>query len=206
MIATYAPEFATLALTHFLLMIMPGPDFAISISQAVRYGRRAGIVTALGIGTGISVHVLYTLLGVGTLMHTFPALLRWASALGAAYLLYVGWSLIRSQPKVDIDTSAPAQVERSAFATGFLTNALNPKVTLFFLAIFTTLINANTPLAVQIFYGVWMCVASAAWFSLVSILFSQTKIRQAFLRHSHWFERIMGIVLIGFAIGLFWQW
>jgi len=83
---------------------------------------------------------------------------------------------------------------------------LNPKATLFFLAIFTTLVSASTPIGVQIFYGVWMCTVNATWFSLVSILFSQIKVRRAFLRQGHWFERIMGALLIGFAIRLLWQW
>ena len=208
MIAIYASEFAALAVTHFLAVVAPGPDFAVSISQTVRYGRRVGIITALGIGAGISVHVLYTLLGVGTLMHTSPAILHWAKILGAAYLLYLGWCLIRSQPRtnIDIDTTVPVKTGRGAFVTGFLTNALNPKATLFFLAIFTTIVSASTPMGVQIFYGVWMCSVNAAWFALVSILFSQTKVRQAFLRRGHWFERIMGALLIGFAIRLLWQW
>lgn len=208
MIATYAPEFAALAVTHFLAVLAPGPDFAVTISQTVRHGRRVGIITALGIGSGISVHVLYTLLGVGTLMHTSPAILHWAKALGAGYLLYLGWVLIRSQArtKSDIDTVVAVQAERGAFVTGFLTNALNPKATLFFLAIFTTLVSARTPMGLQIFYGAWMCTVNAVWFALVSILFSHSKVRQAFLRRGHWFERVMGVLLIGFALRLLSQW
>lgn len=203
---TYLPEFAALAVTHFLAVVAPGPDFAVTISQTVRHGRRVGIITALGIGAGISVHVLYTLLGVGTLMHTSPEILHWAKVVGAAYLLYLGWSLIRAKARGDSDSLVAVPPARGAFLTGFLTNALNPKATLFFLAIFTTLVSTTTPLGVQIFYGAWMCGVNAAWFALVGILFSQTKIRQAFLRNGHWFERIMGVLLIGFALRLLWQW
>jgi RhtB (resistance to homoserine/threonine) family protein len=204
----YVAEFIALAAAQFLVMIAPGPDFAITISQTIRNGRRAGILTALGISAGVVVHVLYTLLGVGTLMRTTPEILHWAKALGAAYLLYLGWCLIRSQPQTNSgnDSAKPKQSGHGAFVTGFLTNALNPKVTLFFLAIFTTLVSASTPIEVQIFYGVWMCFISAVWFALVSVLFSQQKVLQAFLPIGHWFERVMGVVFIGFAIRLFWQW
>ncbi|ERO61423.1 hypothetical protein P308_09075 [Pseudomonas piscis] len=65
MLSTYLGEFATLALVHFLAVLAPGPDFAVTIRQSVRFGRLVGTCTALGIGAGISVHVLYTLLGVG---------------------------------------------------------------------------------------------------------------------------------------------
>ncbi|AXI03154.1 LysE family translocator [Aquirhabdus parva] len=211
MISTYLPEFLTIALVHFLALIAPGPDFAVTISQTIRYGRRVGQLTALGIGSAISIHVLYTLLGVGALMHTSPQILHGVKILGAIYLLYLGWKLIRSQANTgsesDLDNLALAnQAKRGAYLTGFFTNALNPKATLFFLAIFTTLISATTPMSVQIFYGVWMCIVTALWFILVSILFSQDKIRQAFLKQGHWFERIMGIVLIAFALKLVWQW
>lgn len=197
-----------LAITHFLAVVAPGPDFAVTISQTVQHGRRVGIITALGIGAGISVHVFYTLLGVGTLMHTSPEILRWAKVLGAAYLLYLGWGLIRSEVRTidTVETPIPPKAGRGAFVTGFLTNALNPKATLFFLSIFTTIVSASTPIGIQIFYGVWMCVINALWFAAVSLLFSQSKVREAFLRRGHWFERAMGILLIGFAIRLLWKW
>jgi len=208
MLNNYPSEFAALAITHFLAAVAPGPDFAITISQTVRHGRKVGVITALGIGAGISIHVLYTLLGVGTLMHTSPDLLHWAKAIGACYLIYLGWALIRSKARIatDIDTAAAESAGRGAFITGFLTNALNPKATLFFLAIFTTLISASTPKGLQIFYGIWMCAVNAIWFALVSILFSQPTVRLAFLRCGHWFERAMGVLLIGFAIRLLLRW
>ena len=92
----YTTEFLTLAVVHFLAVVAPGPDFAITVRQSVRYGRTVGMVTALGIGMGISLHVGYTLLGVGALLHTYPWLLTVASVLGAGYLVYLGVALIRS--------------------------------------------------------------------------------------------------------------
>ena len=66
----YLHEFLILALVHFLAVVAPGPDFAVVIQQSVSHGRKMGIVTALGIGAGISVHVLYTILGFGLLIKT----------------------------------------------------------------------------------------------------------------------------------------
>ena len=97
-------------------------------------------------------HVLYTLLGVGALMHTTPWLLTVAKVVGGAYILYLGVSLMRSKPKTVLEGDKGADepvVEQTllkAFTTGFLTNATNPKATLFFLAIFTTIISTTTPL------------------------------------------------------------
>ncbi|WP_433739241.1 LysE family translocator [Pseudomonas putida] len=205
MLSNYLGEFLALATIHFLAVVAPGPDFAVTIRQSVRFGRWVGICTALGIGAGISVHVLYTLLGVGALMHTTPWLLTAAKVIGGAYILYLGISLLRSKPKPvlegekDVDEPNGEQTLMKAFTTGFLTNATNPKATLFFLAIFTTLISATTPLQIQALYGVWMCCVNALWFVVVALFFSSHKVRLLFLRMGHWFERTMGVILILFA-------
>ncbi|WP_339544994.1 LysE family translocator [Pseudomonas sp. RA_35y_Pfl2_P32] len=205
MLSNYLGEFLALATIHFLAVVAPGPDFAVTIRQSVRFGRWVGICTALGIGAGISVHVLYTVLGVGALMHTTPWLLTVAKVLGGGYIVYLGVSLLRSKPKSTLDSEPVAaapeapQSLRKAFTTGFLTNATNPKATLFFLAIFTTLISATTPLGVQALYGLWMCLVNALWFVLVALFFSSNRVRQQFMRMGHWFERTMGVILILFA-------
>ena len=212
MYSNYLGEFLALATIHFLAVVAPGPDFAVTIRQSVRFGRLVGICTALGIGAGISVHVLYTLLGVGALMHTTPWLLTVAKVIGGAYILYLGVSLLRSKPKSAIEgekTSEEPVVEQTlfkAFSTGFLTNATNPKATLFFLAIFTTIISAQTPLQIQAFYGLWMCFVNALWFVIVALFFSSSKVRLLFMRMGHWFERTMGVVLILFAGRLMLSW
>ncbi|MGE7957816.1 LysE family translocator [Pseudomonas sp. NPDC089530] len=205
MLSNYLGEFLALATIHFLAVVAPGPDFAVTIRQSVRFGRVVGLCTAIGIGAGISVHVLYTLLGVGALMHATPWLLNVAKVVGGAYILYLGVSLLRSKPRTSFEGSdgvgdqAQRQSLPRAFMTGFLTNATNPKATLFFLAIFTTVISASTPLKVQALYGLWMCGVNALWFVIVALFFSSPRVRLLFMRMGHWFERTMGVILILFA-------
>jgi threonine/homoserine/homoserine lactone efflux protein len=211
----YTREFLTLALVHFLAVVAPGPDFAVTVRQSVRFGRAMGMATALGIGIGISLHVGYTLLGVGALLHAHPWLLVLASVLGAAYLAYLGVLLVRSCPHAstsdttdDMTTFGAAGAVPSlpsAFWLGFLANASNPKATLFFLAMFTTLVQPATPLPVQALYGLWMCGVNAGWFMIVAVLFTVVRVRDAFLRMDHWLERLMGVVLLLFALRLVLQ-
>ena len=204
----YWAEFAALAIVHLLAVIAPGPDFAVAVRQTVRYGRKAGIFTALGIGAGISVHLIYTLVGVGALLHTSPRLMDGARWIGAAYLVYLGIKFLaptKAEPgtaMVEEDEAVVRQRPLQSFGIGFMTNATNPKATLFFLAVFTTIVSAQTPLSVQILYGAWMATVNAAWFVLVSLAFSARVVRERFLRNSHWFERVMGVLLIGFAVRL----
>jgi len=205
----YLGEFLSLTIIHFLAVVAPGPDFAVTIRQSIRFGRRSGIGTAFGIGAGISVHVVYTLLGVGALMQATPLLLLAAELVGASYLLYLGSIFIRKVGQqtngLSLDTSGGTKSFYRSFVLGFLTNATNPKATLFFLAVFTTVVSAATPLSIQMLYGTWMCFVNATWFVLVSFIFASEGMRQRFLRIGHWFERFTGILLIVFSLRLFWS-
>ncbi|PIL69995.1 lysine transporter LysE, partial [Acinetobacter baumannii] len=164
---------------------------------------------AIGIGVGISVHVFYTLVGIGFLIQQSEWLMSLIRTVGAAYLVYLGWQCLRSQPNTNIEINGQAGSDTpslfKAFTMGFLTNALNPKATIFFLAIFTTIVSTTTPMKVQVFYGIWMCMVNAIWFMVVSVLFAQPIVRKRFLEFGVYFERVMGVLLIGIALRLIWS-
>ncbi|WP_455232302.1 LysE family translocator [Geopseudomonas aromaticivorans] len=200
----YWSEFLTVALIHLLAVASPGPDFAVVIRESVSHGRRAGLFTALGVGSGIFLHVAYSLLGIGLIVaqsERLFALLKW---LAAAYLLYIGWHALQARPAdpaaLRTLAASAAPSGRSAFASGLLTNALNPKVTLFFLSVFSVVIDPHTPRLIQAGYGVYLMVATTGFFCAMALLFSQTRVRSWFARMGHWFDRLMGAILI--ALGL----
>lgn len=205
----YLPEFVSLALVHLILVVIPGPDFVITVRQSIQHGRTHGIITAIGIGTGLSVHVIYTLLGVAAITHAIPWLLQLLKIIGALYLCYLGVILIKSANspnKVGINKHEEKEKEKQAlkksFILGFLTNVFNPKATIFFIAVMVSIVSINTPLTIKIGYGVWMCSVNALWFILVSVLFSQP-IFQAWLeRQTQKIERICGGVLLLFSMQL----
>lgn len=201
-------EFTTLAVLHALAVISPGPDFAIVLRQSVVHGRRVALATSAGIGSGIVVHVLYSVLGLGLLLRTSPRVLEVIQIVGAAYLLWLGIQSLRARPRSDVAAESSPQADasgggvRRAFITGFLTNATNVKATWFFLSVFTVVVSPQTPRWLQGAYGAWMAVTTTLWFSLVSFGFSQPAVRRAFLRRGHWFDRAMGVVLIALAVRL----
>ncbi|GGU63867.1 lysine transporter LysE [Pseudomonas laurentiana] len=200
----YWAEFLTVALIHLLAVASPGPDFAVVVRESVTHGRRAGTWTAFGVGTAIFLHVGYSLLGIGLIVSQSIMLFNALKWLAAAYLLYIGFKALRSGPaKPGSDEVQAATVERTprgAFVAGFMTNGLNPKATLFFLSLFTVVINPHTPLLVQAGYGVYLALATGLWFCLVAMLFSQQRVRAGFARMGHWFDRAMGAVLVALGI------
>ncbi len=192
-------------------MASPGPDFAIILKQSLVRGRRVALWTSVGIGSGILVHIAYCVLGIGLLLHKSPVLFKAMTWAGAAYLAWLGIQGLRARPAQgsapgfeDQATPSPAEQSssRSAWVLGFLTNVLNPKATLFFLALFTGGISPETPRFIQFGYGLWMAVSTAAWFSCVSILFTRPEIRVRFYGWSHWVDRVMGLVLLAIALKL----
>lgn len=201
----YWAEFLTVALIHLLAVASPGPDFAVVLKESVAHGRRAGLFTAWGVGTGILLHVAYSLLGIGLLVSQSVLLFNLLKYLAAAYLVYIGIRALRAQPAPELalpQADGVLRTARAAFVAGFVTNGLNPKATLFFLSLFTVVINPHTPLTVQACYGLYLAVATALWFTLVALLFSHDRVRRGFARLGHWFDRLMGgvLVLLGIKI------
>ena len=199
----YWTEFLTVALVHLLAVASPGPDFAIVLRESVSNGRHAGIWTALGVGSGILLHVGYCLLGIGLIVSQSIVLFNLLKWLAAAYLIYIGIRALQARPADPASAELAPLATRSprvAFVRGFVTNGLNPKATLFFLSLFTLVISPQTPLLVQAGYGLYLALATALWFCAVALLFSQARVRRGFVRLGHWFDRLMGAVLVGLGI------
>ena len=200
------PEFLTIALVHLLAVASPGPDFAMVLRQSIVSGRRPAIFTSIGIGAGILVHVCYCLLGLGLVISRSLVLFNLVKLVGAAYLLYVGWHSLRAQPVdtavVNAASAATPPSAAQALRIGFLTNLLNPKATLFFLSLFSLVIKPQTPLPIQLGYGLYMAVATGLWFSALSLFLTRPGVRGFFRRFGHWAERLMGTVLIALGIRL----
>lgn len=199
----YIFEFAGLAPIFFLAVIMPGPDFAMTLRQSIGRGRQAGIFTGLGIAAAIFVHATYTILGVGLIISQSIIAFNIVKLLGAAYLLYLGIQTLRAPaPKAPSFAQGEADNGQSvlkSFGIGFLTNLLNPKATLFFVSIFTNLVSVTTPAQIQFTYVTIMSATLFIWFTLVSIFFTTPKVRETFYATGKWFNRITGIALIFLA-------
>ncbi len=202
----YWREFLTIMVAHALAVASPGPDFAIVLRQSITHGRRTAVWTSAGVGTAILLHVTYSLLGLGFLIRGSALWFTVVKYAGAAYIAWLGVQALRTRPRDPAlgsgENGSPLPTARAAFLTGFFTNALNPKATLFFLSLFVLLVNPQTPRLVQAGYGLWMALATMAWFSFVALVFTKPEVRKSFLRHGHWIDRALGVVFLGFALSL----
>ncbi|QQQ03373.1 LysE family transporter [Lysobacter enzymogenes] len=181
-----------------LAVISPGPDFAMVSRNSLLHSRRAGALTALGIALGVWVHVGYTLLGVGLLIRESIQLYAALKLLGALYLIWLGVRMLRSRAHDAPAPDAPvASGDLAALRAGFLTNALNPKCTVFVVSLFLQVVGPDTPLAIKLGYGAFVSGAHLLWFALVALLFSQGAVRARLLRWRVAIDRAFGALLVG---------
>lgn len=200
---SYLPEFLTVAAIHLLAVMSPGPDFVMITRNSLMYSKRTGIYSSLGLALGILLHITYSLIGIGLVISKSIVLFSTIKLFGAAYLVYIGYQSLKSKRHAVDMTSQEKKTDlspRSAIRLGFLTNALNPKATLFFLALFTQVINPQTPLAIKILYGAEMCTMQFAWFAFVATALSHRVIKDRFVSIAHHLERAFGIILVALGI------
>ena len=191
--------FLTVALAHALAVASPGPDFAMVVRQSLAFGRSAGVWTAAGIGSGILFHVGYGLFGLGWLTQQYPALLTTLGYAGAVFLLYMGVQALRAQPLPDqMEDLPPPQPGDwpKFFGIGVLTNILNPKAMLFFVALFTAVISGPASGWMQLALGLWIPLATFAWFAFVATMLGNPLARRKLRRVAHWIDRAMGALLL----------
>jgi RhtB (resistance to homoserine/threonine) family protein len=200
----YLTQFLTIAVIHFLAVASPGPDFIVVTKNSLSYSRRVGVYTAVGVALGIAVHITYCLLGIALVISQSIIIFSIFKYIGAAYLIWIGYKGLRTKAKpeveIDLENNKKDLSIRTAIRSGFLVNVLNPKATLFLLAVFTQVIDPETPKFIQTLYGVEMVVATFVWFALVSSIFSNKLMKSKITRFSHWIDRVGGAVMITLGI------
>ena len=197
-------------ITGLLLNMAPGPDSLLIMARSAAHGWRAGSAAALGIGAGTFVHVFAAAIGLSALLATSSTAFAVVKYLGAAYLLYVGFSLLITRKKAATDpanplTPPPALSYRRIFAQGFLTNVLNPKVAVFFLAFVPQFIAPDAPNKALAFItlGCIFNFNGMLWchFLALSSAFASRRI-QASETLSLWLNRLIGGVFMSLGIKL----
>jgi threonine/homoserine/homoserine lactone efflux protein len=140
-------DLALFVVSGLMLNIMPGPDSLLIMARSATQGWRAGSAAALGIGTGTFVHIFAAALGLSAILATSAAAFTVVKLAGAAYILYLAVGMLLSKRGDGVEKPlaiAPLPLRR-IYAQGILTNVLNPKVALFFLAFVPQFIDANAP-------------------------------------------------------------
>jgi threonine/homoserine/homoserine lactone efflux protein len=196
--------------TAIVLIITPGQDTFFILGRSLSGGRGDGIAAAMGVSAGTVIHTLLAALGLSALLATSPYAFMVVKFAGAAYLIYIGVRALLSRANgMPGDGQVPAQggTHRhwASFRQGVLTNLLNPKVALFFLALLPQFIDAASPYKVPAFIalGLSFVTMGAAWCVMLAV--AAARLRGAFLRRpsmSAVMNKVAGAMFIGLGLKL----
>ncbi|WP_026259270.1 LysE family translocator [Uliginosibacterium gangwonense] len=182
---------------HAVALVSPGPDFAIVTRLSIVSGRRTGLWAAAGVASAIGVYVLVCALGLSLVLNSLPMLSRILSIVGALYLGWLGVQCLRSTGQMP--TAQREAQGGKAFVTGFFTNLLNPKAMLYFGSILSQALSPNLGWQDIALLFCLMVAESFLWFALVASLFSAQRVLDWLKGRLKWFDRVVGVVLLGLA-------
>ena len=192
-------------ISGLLLNIMPGPDSLLIMTRSATQGWRAGVAAAMGIGTGTMVHVLAAAVGLSAILATSATAFMVVKYIGAAYIIYMAISLLRSKRSAAVAVIVPPLPYRKIYLQGLLTNVLNPKVAIFFLAFVPQFIDAAAPNKALAFIvlgsifnvnGMLWCVSLALFTAFAS---ARLKVSPLI---STWLNRVTGALFIWLGVKL----
>ena len=204
---SFLEDWMTVFVVSSIGMVSPGPNFAITVKNSLLHSRLAGMWTAVGVAVGNLVHVVFSLLGIALIVSQSILLFNALKWFGVAYLVYIGLkSLLARREDVEEDMQsrhdAREMSSSRALWVSFWVSLLNPKVTLFYLVLFTQVVEPGTPLVFRIIYGLTAVVLSFVWYALVALVVSQERVRDRFRAVAHWVERATGAILIALGARL----
>lgn len=199
--------FPALALSHFVALLSPGPDFFLLVGYAVRYRIRGSIGLCLGIAAGNALYIVLAIVGWG-LLRQAPLLFLLIELLGAGYLLWIGSLLIRT-PSRDAWRVESVRAARPGFGRQLLlglgSSLLNPKNALFYLALMTSLLGAAVTLLQQTVSGLWMVSVVFFWDLLLVSAIALPQIQRRLGAIVWRVERAAGAILMLFGLGIIWR-
>ena len=191
---------STIGFIHLVALISPGPDFVVACRNTLLYSRAVGFYTAIGFGLGIMVHISYAVFGLSWLIANHSFVFAIIQYLGAAYLIYIGVQSVRDfESKVDSNTTASLHsiAAVKAVRIGFITNLLNPKVTLFFLSLFSSMLTPAVSNVSLIVLSIFLVGSTMLWFSIVALFISHPRFTAVLKRHEKTVQQFFGVLLIG---------
>ncbi len=182
----------------------PGPSLAVVLRHTIQHGRASGSIAALAHGLGIGLYALACISGLAFVLTTSPGLFRAFQWAGAAYLAWLGIQGLRARP-AEGDGETETVGTAGAARDGFLIVFLNPKIAVFFIALFSQVIGPDTGLGARLGYAATAMVIDAGWYLLVAWLFSTRSLLPMLRANAVWLERLFGVVLLALAFRLAWQ-
>tara|TARA_B100001121_G_C18657695_1_gene607268 strand:+ start:881 stop:1501 length:621 start_codon:yes stop_codon:yes gene_type:complete len=175
--------------------ISPGPSLAVVIRNTIRGGRPQGIMTGLGHGLGITIYAFIAVAGLSSIFTRNQTLFVCVQIAGSLWLMWIGCKMILSFSKISSNVHKTSG--RMAFGEGFMISFLNPKILVFFVAVFSQFIHKGLTIIDKTIIIMIAAVIDTSWYILVATLLAGTKWVHQLKKNSLWIDRLTGVLLIG---------
>ena len=195
----------SLALICLLGAMSPGPSLAIVVRHSVTSGTRAGVICALSHGFGIFLWAALMVSGLGALLFAQPTWFDGLRALGAGFLLYLGCRALMAQRGAFANTREANSGGGKAAREGLVIALSNPKVAVFFAALFSQFIQPDATLKIQLMIAITAAMIDALWYLVVAILLSRTVWSGYLTQHGSLLGRGFGVILIMLSAAVLWS-
>lgn len=213
LISGHVGLFFAIAMSHFLALLSPGPDFVLLIRTSVTNSTRDGLYTALGIASANALYIGLCLAGLASALSRSPWAMKMLQIIGGGFLAYLAFRSLLAK-KADYTNASGNPQKRSLetskhqaaighWLTGFLSGVSNPKNILFYLSLFSLSIANSTGLGFQIAIGVWMTVAVILWDALVVLLVSRPAHKKHMNKAAFFIDKVAGVMFALLAIRVF---
>lgn len=203
-----------LAVTGLMIagLLSPGPSFVLVSGRALSSGRRSAVAAAIGVAAGSLTHALFGIAGFGALLRSSSGLFTAAKLAGGAYLVFVGFKSLRGAIRSRRQSSAQnsdagdpvflarAVGSRRSAVDGYLTQMSNPKTTLFFLALFTSVVPTDTQFWEAAAVLATVVVTALAGYIVIAVAFSRPILRTTYQRIGYVFDALFGTLMVALGI------
>ena len=198
-------EFVPLVVICFLGAMSPGPSLAIVVRHSVTSGTRAGVICALSHGVGIFLWAALMVSGVGALLLAQPTWFDGLRALGAGFLMYLGCRALMAQRGASANTGEANSGGGKAVREGLAIALSNPKVAVFFAALFSQFIQPDATMMAQLMIATTAAVIDALWYTVVAVLLSRPAWSGRFMHHGGLLDRGFGVILLVLSAAVLWS-
>jgi amino acid exporter len=187
-----------------LTFLSPGPNLLVVVQSSLSYGRIAGIAASLGVALGDGIYAALGLAGMAAVISQSGELFAALKVVGGVYLLWMAWKLLTKQTSTTFDATPTNAVEPpfKVFLQGLMTDLANPQTILFFASIFAATLSAETPAWARMLSWLGIVSASMIWRIFLTVSFSHSRVRGAYLRGHCAIEGLSGVALAGFGAKL----